>query len=149
MLYQFYYCLSPRQSQQLIWDRFINTQGIRGRNISCDLYMEHLNRVVKEAVKSKGSNKTAAVFKRVVQAIGTIEPVISNFDSDNSVSAPVGSHTCASSEMDRDMILKKLNGGFVFRVDNKRRFQFYVVKGSLLHKITVDELQQWICKHIK
>ena len=34
MLYQYYYLLSHRQSEQLLWSRFINTQGIKGRNIS-------------------------------------------------------------------------------------------------------------------
>ena len=32
--------------------------GLPGKNISCDLYMEHLNRLLKDAIKALGDNKT-------------------------------------------------------------------------------------------
>ena len=51
MLYSYYYTLSPRQSQQLLWSRSVNMHGQQGRNVACDLHMEHLNRVCKEAIK--------------------------------------------------------------------------------------------------
>lgn len=35
--------LSPQLSHQVLWDRFVNTRGGTGRNISCDLYNEHVN----------------------------------------------------------------------------------------------------------
>ena len=38
--------LSDRLKQQVIWGRFVNTSGGKGRNVSCDLHMEHLNRSV-------------------------------------------------------------------------------------------------------
>ena len=38
------YLLSERLKQQLVWGRFINTHGLAGHNIPCDLYLEHLNR---------------------------------------------------------------------------------------------------------
>ena len=34
---QYNYLLSPRQQHQLLYSRFINTHGLPGRNISCDL----------------------------------------------------------------------------------------------------------------
>lgn len=43
---QQHYRFSPRQKEQLIWSRFVNTVGLCGRNVSCDLHMEHLNRWV-------------------------------------------------------------------------------------------------------
>lgn len=43
MLCQFHHKLTPRQSAELIWSRFINVHGLPGRNIPADLYMEHLN----------------------------------------------------------------------------------------------------------
>ena len=67
MLYSYYmyYTLSPRQSQQLLWSRFVNIHGQQGRNVACDLYMEHLNRVRKEAIKGVGGNKTSETVQRV------------------------------------------------------------------------------------
>ena len=34
--------LSPQLAHQVVWDRFVNTRGGIGRNISCDLYNEHI-----------------------------------------------------------------------------------------------------------
>ncbi len=49
MLYQYQYKFTPRQSAQLIWNRFINIHGLRGRNTqvtSSLCHQEHLNRIV-------------------------------------------------------------------------------------------------------
>ena len=58
LLAQYHFLLSSRQSNQLIWSRFVNVHGLPGRNIPADLFMEHLNRVCKEAMKKLGANKT-------------------------------------------------------------------------------------------
>jgi hypothetical protein len=42
-----YATLPPSLAEQAKWSRFINVHGQKGRNISCDLHMEHLNRPVK------------------------------------------------------------------------------------------------------
>ena len=51
MLCQCEYDLTPRQSQELIWSRFVNTHSAPGRNIPADLHQEHLNRLCKESVR--------------------------------------------------------------------------------------------------
>lgn len=51
LLTQYYLILPPRLAEQLKWSRFINMHGLPGRNVSCDLHMEHLNREVKTAIK--------------------------------------------------------------------------------------------------
>ena len=56
LLYQYYYGLPPRQAQQLLWSRFINTQGIHGKNIPMELHQEHLNRVCKTSIEALGPN---------------------------------------------------------------------------------------------
>lgn len=60
MLYQHDFALSPMHASQLIWGRFVNTHGKPGMNIPADLHMEHLNRVVKEAIRGLGSNQTVS-----------------------------------------------------------------------------------------
>ena len=44
-LLQYEYLLSPMMQQQLLFSRTVNTHGMKGRNIPCDLHMEHLNRL--------------------------------------------------------------------------------------------------------
>ena len=63
LLAQEKFLLSPRQSLQLKWSRTINTHGLPGKNIPCDLYMEHLNRESKSALSGLGSNITDKIQK--------------------------------------------------------------------------------------
>ena len=44
MQLQYHYLLSQRMRTQLMYSRFVNTHGIKGKNVPCDLHMEHLNR---------------------------------------------------------------------------------------------------------
>lgn len=39
---------TERIPYELVWCRFINTRGVPGGNILVDLYMEHLNRTLKD-----------------------------------------------------------------------------------------------------
>ncbi|KAL5510365.1 hypothetical protein EMCRGX_G005898 [Ephydatia muelleri] len=58
LLTQYYYTLPPRYAEQMLWGRFVNSQGGPGQNISADLHMEHLNRLLKDAMTHLGANKT-------------------------------------------------------------------------------------------
>ena len=48
--------LSERQSAELVWSRFVNTHGRQGKNIPCDLYLEHLDRRLKISLRNLCSN---------------------------------------------------------------------------------------------
>ena len=52
MLFQHSYGLLPHLSAELIWSHFVNVHGHPGKNIPADLHMEHLNRFVKEAIRT-------------------------------------------------------------------------------------------------
>uniref|UniRef100_A0A1X7V2L4 DUF6589 domain-containing protein n=1 Tax=Amphimedon queenslandica TaxID=400682 RepID=A0A1X7V2L4_AMPQE len=56
LLGQFHFYLNERQSHQLIWSRHINIHGLPGRNVPCDLFLEHLNKICKQAIVTLGSN---------------------------------------------------------------------------------------------
>eukprot|EP00731_Ephydatia_muelleri_P025731 Em0017g814a len=58
LLMQYYYTLTPRCAEQMLWGRFVNSVGGPGHNISGDLHMEHLNRILKDTVSHLGANKT-------------------------------------------------------------------------------------------
>lgn len=65
LLSQYHFLYSKRQAQQLLWGRFVNTHGLPARNIPCDLYMEHLNRVCKDAVNGLHANKTPDTLEKL------------------------------------------------------------------------------------
>ena len=64
---------SPRIALQLKWSRTINTHGKPGKNIPCDLHMEHLNHEAKNAFIGLGSNITDQSVKRIGQCLGVTD----------------------------------------------------------------------------
>ena len=152
ILYQYHFMLSPRQAEQLIWSRFINTQGRPGRNVPCDLHIEHLNRLVKGAIGSLGSNKTEKCIKRVAKAIGTLKPVLDNFDADNGINDPSGVHKMSSATKECTVLVKELISNVLAfdKVNDKQRKHksFPSITSSLLHNLSYEQLIDWIDSHI-
>lgn len=151
-LYQYHFMLSPRQAQQLIWDRFVNTQGKPGRNIPADLHLEHLNRLVKGAIGSLGSNKTESCITRVGRAIGTLQPVLDQYDVSNRVTHPSGSHMSSPITKDCNILVKELTSNVyssTSRDEKHRKYDSFVsVKDSLLQGVTHTQLINWITSHL-
>ena len=77
-----------------------------GNNIPANLYIEHLNRPVKEAVKNLGVNKTEKATSRIGRAIGNIAPVLYQVHHEN-VTTLLGAHHIhvASSQKNRNIIV--------------------------------------------
>lgn len=48
--------LPSKLSNELVWNRFVNTHGGTGRNILYDLHNEHINCTIKDIVKSMSPN---------------------------------------------------------------------------------------------
>ena len=80
LLCQYSFLLPPRQAEQLIWSRFVNTQGVVGRNIPLDLHLEHLNRLCKTTIAHLGVNKTEDAIVRCSKALGTVHSVLDMFN---------------------------------------------------------------------
>ena len=100
LLYGHKYRLSLKFSHQLVWSRCINTHGLPGHSIPCDLIMEHLNRLCKEAIVGLGANKTEDAIVSVGKAIGTLLPVLEQFDEINFVPNVSGIHCRSPSVKD-------------------------------------------------
>ena len=65
LLCQYHFWFTQRMAAQLMWSRTVNTTGKPGKNISCDLHMEHLNRNVKCAIAGLSSNVSEEPVQRV------------------------------------------------------------------------------------
>ncbi len=90
MLCQFEFELPPRQAQELIWNRCVNTHNAPGRNIPCDLHQEHLNRIVKDDIRRLNMNKTDNMILKLGKTIRMTSPLLDNFDECNNVKKPSG-----------------------------------------------------------
>ena len=108
LLCQHKYLLTEWQSTQLLYSRFINTQGGKGKNVSCDIHMEHLNKICKECVRELGSNKTISSIEQVSKSIGIIDSIMTVFDSENGIDSRSGTHKKVSCTDDVKMIADDL-----------------------------------------
>ena len=58
LLAQEKFFFSPRMASQLKWSRTVNMHGRPGKNVPCDLHMEHMNHECKASLSDLGSNIT-------------------------------------------------------------------------------------------
>ena len=61
---------------------FFNNLGKAGGNIPLDLRMEHLNKLLKIALKQLGSNVSEKGAQRIAKSLQAIEEIIVNVDKD-------------------------------------------------------------------
>ena len=140
--------LPPRLANQLLWSRFVNTHGAPGRNIPGDLYMEHLNRVAKDAIRGLGANKTERAIERVGKAIGTLAPLLESFDQKVNVKDVSGSHRRASMKKDIEEVVNELTTHAVFSTIHGRKHPTFPSPRDLLHGKPSTELQGWMIKRL-
>ena len=142
MLYSHAFLLSPRQANQLLWCRFVNTTGRPGKNIAMDLHMEHLNHVCKDALCGLGANKTPTAIQKIGKCISVVKTVSDNFDEQTGVSDK-GYHTVASAKKDRDIIIKELVTHSIFSpLPGRCHSSFKNIHSSILSKVSHDLLLQ-------
>ena len=86
--------LSPQRWHQLQWNRFINNKGGVGRNISIDLRLEHINKVMKNLIKSQEpQNITDENVEKISKSIQGIEVVVDSYKEDLESKKRSGVHT--------------------------------------------------------
>ena len=77
LLMQHSYILTERQSAQLLYGQFINTEGIPGRNIPCDLHLEHLKKYANHAFVIWGQTslqEISRLFPKVLVQLMQLSP---------------------------------------------------------------------------
>ena len=145
MLVQHRFLFSERQAHQLLWGRFINTQGLPARNIPCDLYMEHLNRICKDAVNHLQANKTSKALVRVGKVVGVLDIINKNFDEDNSIDSRSGKHKFANYHKDLTKVVTVLVQEKVLKYISKRLHPSFpnVVRNPICN-IEHEKLVSWM-----
>ena len=141
--------LPGRVANQMVWSRFVNITGVPGGNIPADLHNEHLNRLCKEAVKALGSNKNEKGIIRAGKALGTLSPILRQFDQDNNVPLTSGKHSIATAEKDRDTIVNDLMKYQVLETFEGRSLMGIPKPKSLLCKGSCEDMYSWIASKIE
>ena len=148
LLYKYHNGLPPRQAQQLIWSRFVNTKGIGGKNIPLDLHLEHLNRVCKTAIGHVGPNKTDDAIVRCAKVLGPMCKLLQNFDDDNDVCVLSGAHKKPSYQKDLNIVLDELLHYEVFKIIPGRFHCTFKKPTNILHSKPAQSTITWVMEHL-
>lgn len=158
MLSQYHCLLSQRKAAQLKWSRFINTKGRRGKNIPCDLHLEHLNRRLKgliTAMHSNASNKSVEsiypcnAINRAARSIGVLHHICNNFEMQNDVKGETDVHNPPSFMKDVEIVQEVLEEVKVFDQQAQRRHPSFYNFNTVLQQCPSDHLKKWIMDRIK
>ena len=142
--------LSPRLQKQLLWSRFVNSRGGAGRNISCDLHMEHLNRSLKTAMSGFGANVTMGSIARASKCLNVVTDVATNFDDAAGVPFVSEKHSEASYKHDLKLIVEELHKrSQVFHYKPKRHHASFRKLTRSIFKLNKKKLKSWFKHHAK
>ena len=92
----------------------MNVHGLPGRNIPCDLLLEHMNRVCKDSLRELHSNKTEQAIIRVGKCIGTLTKILDQYDKSLGIINTSGNHNVLSSAKDTNLLVEELTRSRVF-----------------------------------
>ncbi|KAL5476350.1 hypothetical protein EMCRGX_G026281 [Ephydatia muelleri] len=90
--------LQPYLVHQLMWGRFVNTHGGKGRNIPCDLQNEHVNKLYKDIVANMGANFTEVASIRAARAVLSLERLALAFDKHTGIHPEATAHSTREDE---------------------------------------------------
>ena len=145
LLAQHYYFFPPRLSQQLLWSRFVNTQGKKGHNIPADLHMEHLNRICKDAVSHLGANKTPNAIVRARKAISGIGKVLQQFDTSLSINDTSGYHPRRDMSGDLKKVVSEIHKSQVFSyLPGRKHRSFQQINCNVFRSIDEKKFETWM-----
>ena len=94
---------SPNLAHHITWNRFVNVKGGAGNNIPCDLYNEHINKLLKHIVGNMGSNMTESGLQRSARSVTTLQQICDRFDVQSGVPRGI---TVPSTKSDRNDVNK-------------------------------------------
>ena len=85
---------------------FYKCSWVQQKNIPCDLHMEHLNRVCKNAVYSLQRNKTLETTLCTGKSLGALMDILEKCNELVDIKAPSGAHHRPGIIKERNMIIK-------------------------------------------
>ena len=112
---------------------------------TCDLFLEHLNRICNQAVETLGSNFSVKALERVGCCVGIFDGLSDQFDRDLLTAEILGSHSIASLDNDKSIIIKQLIEAEVFSFHRNRvHASFKAVKINIVSLLMHDKFHKWM-----
>ena len=142
-----YAILSEKLAFEVLHNRYFNNSGKAGANIPLDLRMEHLNRLLKLALKQLASNISEAGAQRIAKSLSTLEDILCSIDKDCNLKRRSGYHNSKHLDETVLIIAKDLHEIKAFRFQPGREYKsFKGFKQNLLHKLDYREFYSWASK---
>lgn len=139
--------LSPHLDMHIKWDRFINTRGGMGRNIPCDMFNEHINKLLKHVIASMGGNLTDEALRRAARSVSTLEAVCRQFDTCSGVPSVGHSHSTLSDVHDVGKVMKTVTERELFStVSGRKHAGFRTISTNPLNGWDMEQTKEWIKK---
>jgi len=138
--------MEPHAAFSIIWERFINTRGMKGYNISMDLHLEHLNNFLKELLKDLRSNLNKENAERVSKAVNNLKVIVENFETQTQISRGRSSRNKAKASQDVRNLCTELVKESIFAQDESHVTSyesFPKFNQHLLAKMQRDKLVEW------
>ena len=135
--------LSPQLAHQVL----VNTRGGAGRNIPCDLYNEHIVRLIKDVISSMGANLTEKALQRAARSVSTLHSVCKQFDSESSVPVTTAAHSTRADKNNTQRVVKAVLDNDLLNIKPGRSHRnFHTMRLNPLWNWDKDSTLEWIEK---
>ena len=137
--------LEPENAFRLIWDRFVNTKGKKGHNISLDLHLEHLNHFLKELLKGLRSNIDENNARRIAESMGNMKKIVDKVSEIFELGADTAYRKKKQDKEDVIKLAMEYNSSKLFEKLTGREFpSFPKFSNDLFSRLDMDKLAIWI-----
>lgn len=133
-----------------MWDRFVNTRGGLGNNIPCDLYNEHVVKLIKNVITNMGVNLTGKALQRAAQSVSTLHALCKQFDAESCVPVTTSAHITRSDRIDIQKAIKAVQDNeLLIRKSERSHRSFRNLRLNPLWNWKKEETVEWIEKKQK
>ena len=123
--------------------------GYQGKNIPCDLFMEHLNRRLKMILRSLGANVTPKLIQKAGRVILPVQQVCQAFEQQTATNVRSGHHTVPAFGKDFTNALQIITEERVFFPERVRSHSTFKSNCTLIEKYSSSELENKVDKSLK
>ena len=138
--------LSADKAESLVANRFFNTHGKQGENISMDLFLEHRNNCVKGYCDLFGPNFGEESAQRIARSSGITDEILRSVNSDCKILEKDKTRSSTDpSEAVKQIVADLLSiNAFVFKPGREGYTSFPKISANLVQGLDYRDLHNWM-----
>lgn len=139
------------EAERLKWNRFINTRGGKGLNISLDLHKEHQNRLLKTMWRALGPNLDEKNAARIAGTLESMENILTGIDKDCKLSNRSSFRSVKKKEEAVNQITTDLVSIDAFQYTRYRKGHpsFPYIESNMFSGLDYRDLHHWMTDKVK